>query len=117
LRRIAARSGDNPVLFANELAAERLKMQAARFAGEAEAVEPPRPGPKDNRIADYLADNVARAYKWLTDEPPPAGNVYGHPRLLEHAYHRLGEAVFEMHGVDWLPRRLMLAASRARRQK
>jgi hypothetical protein len=114
LREMADHSGGDPVRFLDELGKWRLEMQARRFTGEAEAVEPPLPGPKDNRAADYLADNIARAYRWLKDELPPAGNIYQRPALLGGPYYRLGQAVFAMHGIGWRPRRLMLAASRAR---
>jgi hypothetical protein len=117
LREMATRSGSDLPKFLKELAEARLEMQAARFTGEADVVEPPRSGPKDKRAVDYLADNVARAYQWLTDQPPPASNFYDRPELLEHAYYRLGKVVFESHGVVWRARRMMLAASRARRQK
>jgi hypothetical protein len=117
LREIADRSGGDPVRFLDELGKVRMEMQAKRFTGEAEAVASPAPGPRDDRAADYLADNVAKAYRWLKDELPPAGNIYQRPALLEGPYYRLGQAVFAMHGIAWRPRRLMLAASRARRSQ
>jgi hypothetical protein len=114
LREIADRSGGDPVRSLDELVKVRMEMQAKRFTGEAEAVEPPAPGPRDDRAADYLADKVALAYRWLTVRLPPAGNIYQRPALLEDAYYRLGKAAFDRHGIGWRPRRLMLAASRAR---
>ena len=114
LREIADRSGGDPARFLDELGKVRMEMQAARFTGAAAVVEPPGPGPRDDRAADYLADNVARAYQWLTGRLPPAGNIYQRPALLEDAYYRLGKAAFDRHGIGWRPRRLMLAASRAR---
>jgi hypothetical protein len=113
--KMAVHSDDDPVHFLYALAHEHKRM---RWTGEAEVAEPPRPGPRDDRVADYLADNVARAYCWLTREPsPPAGNFYQRPELLEGGYYRLGRAVFDRHGIDWRPRRLMRAASRAKPQK
>jgi hypothetical protein len=111
LREMADRSGGDPVHFLDGLVHERKRM---RWTGETQAVGPPPPGPKDDRVADYLADNVARAYRWLRHELPPAGNIYERPALLEGPYYRLGRAVFAMHDIGWRPRRLMLAASRAR---
>jgi hypothetical protein len=100
LRGMIRRSGGEPERFSGELAKVRTR-------------PPGRRGPKDNRRDDYLADNVARAYRWLTGKQPPAGNVRQRPELESDGYYRLGAAVFALHGIPWSLRgRLQRAASR-----
>jgi hypothetical protein len=76
---------------------------------------PTKSGRKPERMADYLADNVALAYRWLTGEQPPRGDPYDHGRgLADSPFYKLGRAAFRAHGLRFLLSRLQAAARRMR---
>jgi DNA-binding transcriptional regulator YdaS (Cro superfamily) len=76
---------------------------------------PSRPGPQRDRLADYQADRVVLAYRWLTGEAPPAGDPYDAARpVADSALYRLGAAAFRAHGVPWRASRILAAIRRLR---